>query len=130
MKKLLIIAAGLLITIVSSCSRLEFGTSVNDIIGTEWILKGTDGMFGLKFYSNNEVTSFLDNKYGVETINGTYEYLESTKTLSFEGLNWYYRETGKLALSFNGAHIIDSQTMEVIARDSSGEVRTVDFYRQ
>lgn len=130
MRKLLIIAAFLLTTILSSCSKLEFGSTINDIIGTEWIFKGTDGTFGLKFYQDNIVTCFLDNKYGIETINGTYEYIVSTKTLSFKGLTWYYIDSGKMALQVNGAHIIDSRTMEVIARDASGEVGTDYFYRK
>ena len=130
MKKLLIIAAVLLTATMSSCSKLEYGSSINDIIGTEWILKDTDGTLGLKFYSNNIVTCFIDNKYGVETVNGTYEYIESTKTLSFKGLTWYYVDTWEIAFSINGGHIIDSRTMEVISRDSTGEVGTDYFYRQ
>ena len=70
MTKLLLITALMLTVISSSCTK-EFGTSINDLIGTEWSYQGSDGTLGLKFYANNVVSSFLDNKYGVETINGT-----------------------------------------------------------
>ena len=88
-KGLLITAALLLVTIVSSCfgetvPKEDF-TRVEDLYGTEWVYKG-EGTLGLKFYSGGQVTCFLDNSYGVETISGTYEYIASTKTLSFKNL--------------------------------------------
>lgn len=128
MKKLLLITALMLTVISSSCTK-EFGTSINDLIGTEWSYQGSDGTLGLKFYANNVVSSFLDNKYGVETINGTYEYIVSTKTLSFKGLTWYYADSGKPAFTMNGAHIIDSNKMEVIMKTAEGDVEIDYLYR-
>ncbi len=136
MKRLLIVVALLLTAIVSSCTKPEsitkpeFGSSINDIIGTEWSIQNSDGTLGLKFYANNVVSSFLDNKYGVETINGIYEYIVTTKTLSFKGLTWYYYDSGKPAFTMNGAHIIDSHKMEIIVKTAEGEVETGYLYRK
>lgn len=134
MKKLLAITALLLSAIVSSCvvEQIPKGdfTRIEDLYGTEWVYKG-EGTLGLKFYSGYQVTSFLDNSYGVETISGTYEYIASTKTLSFKGLTWYSVETRKPSMVINGAHIIDSRTMEVIAQfPQEGETERVNFYKQ
>ena len=123
-------AAVLLTVIVYSCTKPEFGSSINDLIGTEWSFQDSDGTLGLKFYANNVVSSFLDNKYGIETINGTYEYIVTTKTLSFKGLTWYYAESGKPAFTMNGAHIIDSRKMEVVIKTPEGEIETDYLYRK
>ena len=130
MRKLLIVSALLVTTIVSSCSKLDYGSSINDLIGTEWSYQDSDGTIGVKFYRDNVVTSFLDTKNGVETINGTYEYFVSTKTISFKGLTWYYTDTGKVAFTINGAHIVDSKTMEVVIRLPDGSVETDHLYRK
>lgn len=121
--------------IVTSCvgeviSQKEDFSRIEDLYGTEWVYKG-QGTLGLKFYANYQVTSFLDNQYGIETISGTYEYMASSKTISFKGLTWYSADTGKPSMVINGAHIIDSKTMEVIARfPEEGETETVKFYKQ
>lgn len=130
MKSKLFIITALLVSIFTSCSKMEFGSSISDLIGTEWSYKDEDGTLGLKFYANNVVTSFLDNKYGIETINGTYEYIESSKTISFKGLTWYYADSGKPAFTMNGAHIIDSNKMEVVIKTAEGDVETDYLYRK
>ncbi|MBP5382939.1 MAG: hypothetical protein J6Y45_06255 [Bacteroidales bacterium] len=134
-KGILIAAALLLLVTVSSCIGALFSgdafSSVEDLYGTEWIYKG-DGTLGLKFYSGGQVTCFLDNSYGIETISGTYEYIASTKTLSFKNLTWYSAKTMKATMIINGAHIKDGRTMEVIARfpEDGGVTESVLFYKQ
>lgn len=135
-KGLLITTALLLATIVSSCigetvPKEEF-SRIEDLYGTEWVNKTSDGTaaLGLKFYSGYRVTCFIDNQYGVETISGTYEYITSTKTISFNGLNWYYTDTGKLAMNINSAHITDSKTMKVTFRSEEGKVEYDYLYKQ
>ena len=133
-KGILISAALLLTMIISSCIGetvpKEAFSRVEDLYGTEWLYKG-EGTLGLKFYSGGQVTCFLDNSYGVETISGTYEYIASTKTLSFKNLTWYSADTGKVSMILNGAHIKDSKTMEVVARfPEEGETETAIFYKQ
>ena len=134
-KGLLIVATILLSAFLTSCigesiQDKEDFSRIEDLYGTEWVYKG-DGTMGLKFYANFQVTCFLDNSYGVETISGTYEYITSTKTISFKNLTWYSTETGKVAMIINGAHIKDSRTMEVIARFPEEEVtETAVFYKQ
>lgn len=116
--------------VISSCVKADFGTSINDLIGTEWSYTDDDGTIGLKFYANNAVTSFLDNKYGIATINGTYEYIASSKTVAFNGLTWYYAETGKVAMTMTGAHIVDNKTMEVVMQTPDGGVEKDYLYRK
>ena len=133
MKRLLIVVVVLLTAIVSSCSKPEFGSSINDIVGTEWSWSWVDNEIELtivlKFYSNNVVKSFIDDIHGIVNNSGTFEYLISTKTLSFKGLSWYYIDTGKLSFTITGAHIIDEHVMEVVMKSADGEVLTDYFYR-
>ena len=83
MKKILTFLTVLVPLLVSSCTKAEFGSSIGDLIGTEWSYTDNEGgTIGLKFYANNAVTSFLDNRYGIATINGTYEYIASSKTIA------------------------------------------------
>lgn len=129
MKRLLIVVVVSLTAIVSSCSKLEFGSSVNDLIGTEWINQDSEFTIALKLYANNVVKSFIDNEHGIVNNSGTYEYVVSTKTLSFKGLSWYFIDTGKLSLTITGAHIIDEHVMEIVTKSAEGEVWTDYLYR-
>lgn len=128
--KLLVVTSLLLSLLVLSCSKKDFGSSISDLIGTEWSYTDDEGTIGLKFYANNVVTSFLDNKFGIATISGTYEYIESSKTLAFKGLTWYYSETGTVAMTMTGAHIVDDKRMEVVLQIPDIGVEKDYLYRK
>lgn len=129
MKRIIIIIAVMLLAFVS-CTKAEFGASINDIIGSEWSAKGENVTLGLKFYANGAVTSFVDNQHGIATVSGTYEYMSSTKMLSFKNLIWYDYETGEPSLEMTGARVLDSQKMEIVLRTIEGEVISEYMYRQ
>lgn len=134
MKKIILFLSLVVSSVFTSCGLLDvdddYFTSIKDLYGTEWTYQDDQGTIGLKFYTNNQVLCFLENKYGIQTINGVYNYIESSKMLSFNGLTWYNRDTGKVAATFQGAHIVDSKTMKLTIQQGSGEIEYSYLYKQ
>ena len=116
--------------LVVSCTKNESSEiTLNNLIGSEWSYSGDEVTIGLKFYANNEVTSFLDNQYGISTVSGYYELIESSKILSFSRLVWYDAETGRAAMMITGAHIVSGSMMENVVQTSQKSVFKQYMYR-
>lgn len=121
-------------SVFTSCGLLDvdddYFTNITQLYGTEWTISNEQATMGLKFYKDGQVMCFLENQYGIQTVNGVYNYIVSSKMITFDGIVWYDSTTHKPALTFQGAHIIDRKTMKVTIVNKQGEVEYDNFYRQ
>ena len=121
MKKFLLL---LILTIMASCTKIEtpfekheFGTSVKDFIGTEWLIATEDGSFveGIVFDTSTTATFVLVNTNGNQSIHGTYKYLPSSRMFLFESDSWWVSKDGSI-MTYETAKLINEKTIELCSK--------------